>query len=119
MIYRFGITTPANTAEANKQKTLLKLCQGVIHQIDITFPAGPAGLLKMHINRGLYQVWPNTASQVFAADDTTISFREHFELNNSPFELEAWTWNLDDTYEHDIIIRIGILKRKFILRRLF
>ena len=26
-----------------------------------------------------------------------------------PYELQAYTWNTDDTYDHLIIIRIGIL----------
>lgn len=119
MIYRFGISTAANTLETAKKKTVLKLCSGVIHQIDILFPPGSAGLLHVHINRALHQLWPTNSDQSFAADGDKISFREHYELTSVPYQLQAWTWNDDDTYAHDVIIRIGILPRKDVLRRLF
>lgn len=119
MIYRYGISTPASTLEANKQKTILKLERGVIHQIDIDFPPGPVGLCHVHINNALHQVWPTNQGEDFAGDDVHISFREHLEIVHPPFELEVYTWNLDDTNEHTIVIRLGILARKFILKRLF
>jgi len=119
MIYSFAVSTPANTAEADRQKTDVKLCQGVIHQIDIVFPTGLAGLLYVAINHGLYQVWPSNPGEYFHTDGETISFREHWELLYPPFYTSIYTYNLDDTYPHSVIIRLGILPRKFILRRLF
>lgn len=119
MIFSFDISTSANTAEANRVKTDLKLTRGVIHQIDIVFPPGCAGLLYVAINHGLYQVWPTNTGEYFHTDAETISFREHYELIFPPYQLSVYTHNLDDTYNHSVIIRLGILPRKFILRRLF
>lgn len=121
MIYRFEISTKGEGKYTitNKKKTVLRLCRGVIHQIDIRFPPGPQGYLKLHINRAAHQVWPSPSGQYFATDNEPISFREHYELVFAPLQLEAWTWNDDDTYEHLVIIRLGILPRKFVLRRLF
>jgi len=119
MIYRFGITTPANTTEDNKQKTVLLLAKGVIHQLDIDFPPGPSGLAHIEINRALHQVWPTNPAQNFAGDNVHISFHEHFELKDEPLQLEAYTWNEDTAHEHTITIRIGLLPSKFLLRRIF
>lgn len=119
MIYRFNISTPANTAESAKQKTVLKVSRGVIHQLDIVYPPGPSGLLHLQIAKALHQLWPSNPSGSFAADQNMITFREHYELMTDPFQLEAYTWNLDDTHDHSVIIRLGILPRKNILRRLF
>ena len=119
MIYRFGITTAITYSETNKLKTILPLARGVIHQIEILFPPGPAGLLHIHLNRGIHQIWPSNSEGNFSADDNTIGFREHFEITGRPYQLEAYTWNDDDTYPHLVIVRIGVLERKFILRRLF
>ena len=109
MIYRFSITTPKDTASNDRKKTELKLCHGVIHQIDFIFPPGPQGLLHVSVNKAIHQIWPSNADETFAADFTTISFREHIPLLYEPFELEAYTYNLDDTFEHSCILRIGIL----------
>jgi len=110
MIYRFGITTPANTPETAKQRTNLKITAGTIHQLDIVFPPGPQGLLHVQINRGLYQIWPSNSDESFAADNNMLSFRERQPVRSEPYKLEALTWNIDDTYDHGVIIRIGILK---------
>jgi len=119
MIYSFDISTPANTPDTDIQKTDLKLTRGVIHQLDIVFPTGCAGLLYVAINLGLFQIWPTNPDEYFHTDGETISFREHFELIFEPYILTVHTYNLDEEYSHSVIIRLGILPRKFILRRLF
>jgi len=111
MIYRFSITTaksPATSVSA-QQCTRLKLRKGVIHKIDIVFPPGCLALLHVHINDALHQVWPTNPSQSFASDSETISFQEYFPIDYEPYELQAWTYNDDDTYSHEVIIRIGLL----------
>lgn len=108
MIYSFSITTPANTAKANKQRTDLKITKGTINQVDIVFPSGPAALLHVVINRGLHQAWPSNPDEDFASDNDTISLSESYDILAAPYILKAFTWNLDDTWEHGIIIRIGL-----------
>lgn len=112
MIYRFSISTPADTAEADKVKTDLKLTDGVIHQLDVVFPSGPQGYLHCQICHGLHQVWPTNPDEDFASSNEKISFKEFYELNYAPFVLSVYTWNLDDTYDHEVIIRVGILPKE-------
>lgn len=119
MIYAFHIATPANTTEADPLKTQLQLCQGVIHQVDIVFPPGCAGLAHLKILKGVHQAFPTLPATHFAGDDDILSYREHLELSHEPYILDAITWNEDDTYSHTITVRLGILKKKNILRRLF
>lgn len=119
MIYHFTISTPANTQEADKNKTVLKLERGIIHQIDIIIPPGHAALANLAINRAIHQVWPSNNQNYFKGDDTTISMKEHYPILKEPYQLEAYTWNIDDTYSHSFYIRIGLLAEKHILRRLF
>jgi hypothetical protein len=114
MFFRFGITTPANTAESAKQKTVLKVAYGVVHHVEIQFPPGPVGLLHLHINDALHQVWPINADEDFASHNINMSFREFIPMFTEPFEFQAYTWNLDDTYEHLVIIRLGILHPRII-----
>jgi len=110
MIYSFAISTPANTPKATPVETNLKLTAGIIHQIDILFPTGCAGLAYIAINDGLHQVWPTNPDESFHTDGETISFKEFYELKSSPHILTVFSYNLDDTYDHDIIVRLGILK---------
>jgi len=112
MIYRFSIKTPKNTPEKNKIKTDLKLTAGVIHQVDIQFPPGPEALLHVQIHHGLYQVWPSNPEESFASDAVTITFREFYDFTETPYVLSVYTWNEDDTYDHEVIIRLGILPKE-------
>jgi hypothetical protein len=111
MIFSYAISTPANTLAAAKQKTDLKLTAGTIHQIDIVFPTGCAGLLYVAINFGLSQLWPTNTGEYFHTDGETISFKEFFDLPSYNNDLVVYTYNLDETYEHQVIVRLGFLKR--------
>ena len=114
MIYRFGITTTTNYTKASPKKTILPLTRGVIHQLDVVFPPGPSGKLHVAINDALHQVWPTNPDESFASDRDSISFKEHYELEAEPYELQAYTWLEDAIYPHLAIIRIGILPRKIL-----
>ena len=109
MLFRYKISTPANTAESAKQKTTLKVAHGIVTQIDVQFPPGPTGLLHLHINNALHQVWPFNAGEDFASHNVNITFREFIPVLVEPYEFQAFTWNIDDTFAHLLIIRIGIL----------
>ena len=109
MLFRSIITTPKSTAVTAKQKTIIKVAHGIITQLDIQFPPGPQSLLHLQINDALHQIFPYNPDGAFASDSVNISFREYIPVLNEPFELQAHTWNEDDTFEHSVIIRIGIL----------
>jgi hypothetical protein len=108
MIYVFDITTPANTAKTNKKKTVMELERGTTYRISILFPPGPSGLLHLFITDALHHVWPTNPEADFATDGETINFEDEYPILEQPYELYAYTWNLDDTYEHTLRIRIGI-----------
>lgn len=108
MIYVFDFETVKNTAATAKQKTVLELERGITYKLDIVFPPGPAHLLHVQIRDTLHPVWPTNADSSFAGDNEVITFNDEYPLLEPPYQLEAYTWNLDDTYDHRVIIRIGI-----------
>ncbi len=114
MIYRFGITTPASTAASSKQSTVLRVEKGIVHQIEIQFPSGPSGYLHLQIRNALHQVWPYNTDEYFASSNVNIQFKDFIPILEPPFEFVAHTWNLDDTYDHLLIVRIGILPASII-----
>lgn len=114
MLFVFNISTPANTAATAKVKTILKVAYGIVHRVEIQFPPGPAGLLHLQIRDALHQVWPFNSDADFASHNVNISFREFIPVLVEPFEFQAYTWNLDDTYAHSVIIRLGILHPRVI-----
>ncbi len=110
MIYVFDFETAgegAYTAD-NKLKTVLPLERGLTYKIDIVFPPGPAHLLHVQIRDAIHPVWPANTDADFAGDNEVITFEDEYPLLEPPYQLEVHTWNLDDTYPHRVIIRIGI-----------
>ncbi len=114
MIFKYEISTPANTSEANAMSTPMQVSKGIIHKLDVVFPPGCQRLLHVRINRALHQVFPLNPEASFASDAETISFREYVALNAEPYELQTITWNDDETYDHTIIVRLGILRKQII-----
>jgi hypothetical protein len=108
VIYVFEITTVKNTPATAKKKTILPLCRGTTYKLDILFPPGPCALLHLQVCDSLHQVWPTNTGADFVSDDETITFPDEFPLDQPPYELYAYTWNEDDTYDHKLWIRIGI-----------
>lgn len=108
MIYVFDFSTATTYGASNKLKTVLPLERGVTYKLDIVFPPGPAHLLHVQITDAIHPVWPTNADSDFAGDNETISFGDEYPMLESPYQLECFTWNLDDTYDHRVIIRIGI-----------
>lgn len=114
MIYRFGIPTTTDDTKASPKKTILPLTKGIVHQLDVVFPPGCAGTLHVIIRDALHQVWPTNPDENFAADGQVITFKEHYDLEEEPYELQAYTWLEDASHPHSCIIRLGILPRRIL-----
>ena len=108
MFYVFPITIPASTAETAKIKTVLPLTRGKITQVQVHFPSGHVGLTHIGINCRLHQFLPTNAEANFSTSGETISIAEDFLLDTAPFQLEAYTWNEDTTYDHTITVRVQL-----------
>lgn len=108
MIYVFDFETAITYGAGNKLKTVLKLAKGVTYKLDVVFPPGPAHLLHVQIRDALHSIWPTNEDADFAGDDHTISFKDEYPMTEPPYQLAAYTWNLDDTHVHRVIIRIGV-----------
>lgn len=113
-MFDFPITTPANTTKAAPLRTDLELIKGVIDQVQIAFPPGPQGLLHVTIERGGSLLWPSNEGDGFAWDDFTIDYGPLYEIEDDPVTLQAVTYNLDDSFEHQVNIRINIVPRELI-----
>lgn len=109
MFYDFHIKTPKDTDADNKQRTPLRIAKGKIVQVSIMFPPGSIGLLYLRIFRGLNQLYPWNTDGYFQTSGESINYIDDYAIDTEPFELTAVTWNLDDTYEHGVHLRLNII----------
>lgn len=109
MYYDFSFTIPANTARASPYTEDVKLTHGIINRVEVGFPRGCAGLAHLQLRRSLHQLWPTNPQGSFNTDGYTIAFNEDQDFYTEPYILTLVGWNLDDTYDHTLEVRIGII----------
>jgi len=114
MFYSFNIDVTHGTTEATAEKTDLDLCAGIIHQVDLVFPVNSNRELYVRILNGTYHFIPVNTRGAVRADNTIVSTREFFTVEewNNVFTLVAW--NVHATDDFTIGVNIGILPRKIL-----
>lgn len=110
MFYEWAIQVPKNTTAAAPLETVEKIALGMIIKVEVQFPAGCAGLAHCKILHQESQVWPTPPSTSFASDNHTITIEENYEITAEPYHLKLVCWNLDDTYDHTLYIRVGLVR---------
>lgn len=117
MIYTANITTAVNTSVVALQKTVIRVTKGLVYKVEFNFPPGSSGLMGVAVFDGLYQVWPSSVGEFFIGDDVTIAFDDMYLKGSAPFEFQAYTYNVDDTYEHFVAVRIGLVSSDMFMAR--
>lgn len=117
MIYTANITTVKNTAKTALKKTTIRVTKGLVYKVEFYFPPGSAGLMGLAVFDGLYQVWPSSVGEFFLGNDLTISFDDLYLKESAPFEFQCYTYNTDDTNNHLVIPRIGLISNDMFMAR--
>jgi len=111
MDYKYAVKTTAGTSEANAKKTPLKLTAGIITKVQLLHPEGCHGLAYASIWEGGHQLYPSNPETAYHGNDVPMEFEDNYELE-APALLTLKTWNLDDTYDHTVYVRITVLRPK-------
>ena len=117
MIYTADITTPHGTAKIDPVITLIKVTKGLVYRVEIEFPPGAAGLHHTVIFDGGFQVWPTSPGVTFHGGWSLIGFDDTYLKLSAPYEFTAYSWNLDETYDHSISIRLGMVSDEVFMAR--
>lgn len=111
MDFWFDVTTPANTLEKDAIITELKLTAGTIVTVWLLHPEGCQGLAHATISEGGHQAYPYPPGSSYHGNSVPMIFEDNYEVE-APATLTLKTWNLDDTYEHIIFVRITLIRRE-------
>lgn len=111
MQYVTQVTVSANTLKVNAATTDLKITNGVIHRIAMTFPAGCVGLVGVQLFDGGHPIAPSTAGQWFTGNNRTVEFPEFYEIVGAPRIITTKVYNLDDTYAHTVTVELYVLPK--------
>ena len=111
-VFTFDETIPKNTAFSDAIEKTLKLCPGILTKAIINIPAGVWFLARFQILDGLFNVLPSTEGQYYTGESSAESVDLWYPLEKEPFELTWKLWNLDDTYTHELILKLTVLPKE-------
>lgn len=117
MIYTADIVTSSGQTIEDPLVTRIKVTKGLVYRVEIEFPPGAAGLHHVVVFDGGHQVWPTTSGVTFHGGWSLIGFDDTYLKLAAPFEFTAYSWNLDDTYDHLIQVRIGMVSDEIFMAR--
>ncbi len=117
MIYSANIKTVKNTPVTSLKRTVLRVTRGLVYKVEFYFPSGSAGLMGAAVFDGSFQCWPSTVGQFFNSDNETIRFDDMYLKEAAPFQFDILTYNNDDTYDHVVGVRIGLVSKEVFLAR--
>ena len=117
MIYQATIITPITIYTISPLRTVLKVSKGLVYKVEVESPVGPQGLLQTRIMDGGHQLWPSSVDEYFHPDGLCISFDDTFLKLAEPFQFDILTWNIDDTYSHEVTVRIGMVSQEIYMAR--
>jgi hypothetical protein len=111
MLYTWDITIPAGTTELSPVKQELKISRGVIVKVQIKFPSGSHGLVKVRLFKWTSQLWPLSAGEWITGDDEAVDAVEYYEFLKGPYRLDFKGCAPTTTFAHTVTIRIVILPK--------
>jgi len=108
VFFCWDITITADTKEEEPYEDWLGLPRGIITQVDIKFPAGCHGMVKVRLFKEALQLVPLSEDEWVTGDDETVPTDTYCELLDKPYKLKIIACSPDTAYNHRITIRIEV-----------
>ena len=110
MLYKINRDVPANTTVLNPDWQKLQVCQGTIKEWIIFCPDECADLMKFRVYYQGHQILPASLDEWMDALRSPAPIKENLKLDVSPYVLDVYAFNLDDTYSHEYNIYANVLR---------
>jgi len=111
LFFAWDISVSAGTAEASPKTQTLKLTSGVITGVDVKFPSGCHGLVKVRLKHWESPLVPLSRGEWITGDDEAVRAPMYFELPKGPYELKFEAASPDASFDHTVTVRVSILPR--------
>lgn len=108
MFFCWDITITESTTEADPLTDWLGLPKGVITHVDVKFPAGCHGMVKVRLFDQALQLIPLSEDEWITGDDETVPTNTYYEMLDKPYKLKFIACSPDTTYPHTITVRIEV-----------
>lgn len=103
-MFKLSYKVPANTSPQVATHKKLSIAKGRIIGWIVFTPEESADLLKLNIQYHGLQLFPFTGSEWWYGNTNAFLIPEDFSVLDSPYVLDIYAFNLDDTFDHEYIV---------------
>jgi len=108
MLFKINRPVPANTQKSNPDFQKLKIGKGVITQWLLQMPEECADLMQLRVEYHNTQILPFSGSTwIYGMFEPTV-IEENIIISDSPYALDIYAINTDDTYSHEYNLYVNI-----------
>lgn len=111
MVFVKSVTTTKDTIISSPLESFIDVARGLLYRSQIVIPPGSSGLVGIKIFEGGHQMFPVSRDEWLTGDNETIDFGDLYYITTTKTRLRILTYNVDDTYSHKLIVRLGIVVR--------
>jgi len=108
MFFCWDITITANTPEDKPLEEWLSLPKGIITSVQVKFPTGCHGMVKVRLFKEALQLVPLAEDEWITGDGETVPTETYAELLDFPYKLKLHACSPDTAYDHTITVLIGV-----------
>ena len=101
-------SVPANTTAANPSWRKLQVVKGTIKKWVLYGPDEKADLLHVKVEYHLTKIFPFGGVEWIYPFDSSNPMEEDIEIIDSPYTLDIYAYNEDDSYAHEYILGVVI-----------
>lgn len=109
MFFAWDILVDAGKKEDDPKKQILKLTKGVITRVDIKFPPGCNGMVKVRLFRYESQLIPLSRDEWVTGDSESVPTEAFYELTEVPTQLKFIGCSPGTTNPHTVTLRVQVL----------
>lgn len=102
MLFDFDLIVPNATPQSDPAELVVHLTRGIIRDIRIIFPPGPATLVHVQVLHNLFQLVPANPDGTLNYDDTKFNSPMEYVLDDSKYDIILRGWSPDAVYSHTI-----------------
>ena len=105
--YSYSHTFIADGSRDNEEELEMPCHWGILTDVLITFAPGCHGVVFVHLDESLHQIYPTNPEDAYSGDGYTIEIRDEYELLPATRRIYLRGWNTG-VYPHTIRVAFRI-----------
>jgi hypothetical protein len=112
-IYAETISVPANTSEDSPVTRDITIKEQFITRMEVGFEDGCGWMVKVRIQYGIKQFFPDRLGTWLVGNDETVGWEERFTMPAPNETLTVYACSPGTKYDHNVHVRIMTLPKGF------